>query len=91
MSGDSNNVRNVNGHTPMLESIKIASRNVDGLGNEVKRKKLFLLLKASSDEIFLLQETHCTSENEKLWKKDWDGEIIFSNGTSSKRGGCNTN
>ena len=86
MAGDTNNDRNVNGLTPTFESLKITSRNVDGLRDENKRKKLFLLLKASQDEIFLLQETHCTSDIEKTWTDDWDGPILFSHGTSRKRG-----
>ena len=86
MSGETINSRNVDGHPINLESLKITSRNVDGLRDELKRKKLFLLLKSSPDDIILLQETHCTPEMEPTWTNDWDGPIIFSNGTSSKRG-----
>ncbi len=34
----------------------------------------------------MLQETHSTSTNEKKWKKEWGGQIIFSHGTSNSRG-----
>ena len=86
MAVDTQNLRNEGGHKPTLENLKITSRNVDGLRDELKRKKLFLLLKSSPDDIILLQETHCTPEMEPTWTNDWDGPIIFSNGTSSKRG-----
>ena len=86
MAGNPQNLRNVDGLIPTLENLKITSRNVDGLRDEGKRKKLFLLLKSSPDDIFLLQETHCTTDRETTWKKDWDGDIFFSNSSSSKRG-----
>ena len=86
MAGNPQNLRNEDGLIPTLENLKITSRNVDGLRDEGKRKKLFLLLKSSPDDIFLLQETHCTTDRETTWKKDWDGDILFSNGSSSKRG-----
>ena len=86
MGGENVNCRNVSENSQNMQKIIISSRNVDGLRDEAKRRKLFLLLKASSSDIILLQETHCTKEFENTWKNDWDGEIIFSHGTSSQRG-----
>ena len=86
MAGETNPSRNVNRQTPNKESLKIGCRNVDGLRDDVKRKKLFLLLKSSPNDIFFLQETHCTPDDEKKWEKDWDNPILFSNGTNRKRG-----
>ena len=86
MAGETNPSRNVNRQTPNKESLKTGCRNVDGLRDDVKRKKLFLLLKSSPNDIFFLQETHCTPDDEKKWEKDWDNPILFSNGTNRKRG-----
>ncbi len=36
--------------------------------------------------IALLQETHCTKKEEKLWEKNWDGKIFFSKGSSNSKG-----
>ena len=69
-----------------MANIKVQTRNVDGLGDTQKRRKLFHLLKNSKATIFLLQETHSTEEQEDNWKNDWDGEILFSHGTSNSRG-----
>ena len=38
--------------------------------------------------IILLQETHSTEDSEKLWRSVWDGDIVFSHGTSAARGTC---
>ena len=36
--------------------------------------------------IFMLQETHCTTENEQKWRKECGNDMYFSNGTSNARG-----
>ena len=69
-----------------MASIKIQSRNVSGLRDSNKRKKLFLLMKTLNQDMFMLQETHSTVDTEKLWLDEWGGEIIFSHGTSNSKG-----
>ena len=69
-----------------MDNIKIQSRNVDGLRDASKRKKMFLLLKSLNFDMFLLQETHSTPETEKMWLNEWGGDIIFSHGTSNSKG-----
>ena len=34
----------------------------------------------------LLQETHSTINDERLWQSEWGNKIIFSHGTSNSRG-----
>ena len=34
----------------------------------------------------LLQETHCTDNQQKLWASEWGGQMITSNCNSDKRG-----
>ncbi len=34
----------------------------------------------------MLLEINSTSTNERKWKKEWGGQIIFSHGTSNSRG-----
>ncbi len=70
---------------PLSETLKLASFNVYSLSQVVKRKAMFEKLKKLNC-ISLLQETHSTNENEKRWKNEWEGNIIFSHGTSNIRG-----
>ncbi len=70
---------------PLIETLKLASFNVNGLSQVVKRKGIFEKLKKLNC-VSLLQETQSTNENENRWKNKWEGNIIFSNGTSNSRG-----
>ena len=53
-----------------------------------KRGKKSLIIKkhTSSNAIIFLQETHSTKKDEMLWKLQWHGNIIFSHGSSNKKG-----
>jgi exonuclease III len=68
-------------------SVGIYSMNVRGLRDQVKRTQVFSWLHNRNANIYLLQETHSTSDTEKLWKDDWgNNNIYFSHGTSNSRG-----
>ena len=67
-------------------STKICSFNVRGVGNKQKREQVFQWLKEHNYSICLLQETHLTSDNESLWKKEWTGPCFFSGNYSNKNG-----
>ena len=69
-----------------LDTIKLNSFNCRGLRNRQKRLNVFLWLKKYHSGITLLQETHATNDDEKEWVKDWEGQIVFSHGTSTSRG-----
>ena len=33
-----------------------------------------------------MQETHSSTNDEQIWKKDWDGDILYSHGSANSRG-----
>ena len=43
-------------------------------------------LKKYHNGIILLQETHCTTKYHETWRREGDGEIYFSDGSSNSRG-----
>ena len=66
--------------------IQIYSLNCNGLNDDLKRRAVFDKLKNKGQGIFLLQETHCTTEKEQKWRTEWGNNMFFSNGTSNARG-----
>ena len=62
--------------------------NVKGLQNKNKRLKVFSYLKEKVNNrgIVFMQETHSSPEVEDSWKKEWDGDLIFSHGSSNSTG-----
>ena len=70
-----------------MSNLKIGSdRNVRGLNNKLKRKKLFRQIKNEKYDLFLMQEVYSTEATERLWGADWGGKIYFSHGTNNARG-----
>ena len=67
-------------------NISICSFNVRGLGQKLKRTRIFNFLKAKKFQICFLQETHETPEIEKTWAVDNTYDFYFS-GRSSNSGG----
>lgn len=72
----------------MANKVKIYCQNVWGIRSYEKRCKIFRKCQKSSSSVFLLQETHSTSEVEDIWKTQWGGEIFFSHGKNDARGVC---
>lgn len=67
--------------------VNIISYNVNGLRDFKKRKKIYDHLKTIHQaDILLLQETHCTQQDEALWRSQWGGQTINSYGESNARG-----
>ena len=63
------------------------SFNCNGIGNKVKRQKIFTYINDKIKKGFcFLQETHSTPNDEGKWRKQWKGEIFFSHGTSNSTG-----
>ena len=61
--------------------------NCNGIGNKIKRQKVFTYLKDKLKCGFVfLQETHSTENLEKEWRSQWGGEMFFSHGTSNSTG-----
>lgn len=59
---------------------------MNGLRIPAKRRAIFKELHKLKADICLLQETHATSADQKIWASEWGGKILFSNGTSNSRG-----
>ena len=72
----------------MSESpLKVCSLNVRGLrSSSKKRKKIFDFVNNRPEQIIFLQETHSSSDTEKLWEKEFQGRIVFSHGENNSRG-----
>ena len=64
------------------KTLTVNSFNCRGLRKNKKRQNIFQWLKELHTGITFLQETHCMTENETEWRKDWGGLINCSNGTS---------
>ena len=61
--------------------------NCNGLGEKNKRQKIFTFLNEKLSKGFcFLQETHSTSIVEEKWKKEWNGELFYSHGSSNSTG-----
>ncbi len=67
-------------------SISLASLNVRGLKDLVKRKALFLFCKGRKPHCLLLQETHSSEVDTKFWANQWGDRILFSHGTNKSAG-----
>ena len=66
--------------------ITIATFNVNGLRDDIKRKCIFKYLLDCNFHITLLQETHSTTSIEHIWRKEWPGYSTWSHGSSSSKG-----
>ena len=69
-----------------LSCPRIGSFNCNGLGDPAKRKSMFNWLKSKPEKIICLQETHTTPLVERVWKLEWEGDIVFNHGTSNSTG-----
>ena len=69
---------------------EVVSYNVNGLGDDWKRRKIFNYMKkhTSGKAIVFLQETHSVQKVEKLFEYQWKGKVLFSHGTPSSREVC---
>ena len=65
-----------------MDDLKIVSLNVRGLRNGLKRKKIFKMLKENKYDIICLQESYITENVAEIWKKEWGGGMVFSEGTN---------
>ena len=64
----------------------IATCNVTGLCNTIKRKSIWQFLTAKKCDIIFLQETRSSLNNLKLWEMERVGKIIWSHGTTNNKG-----
>ena len=64
----------------------LKSCNIRGLADKNKRRNFFHYLHVLKTDIAFLQETHSTRNQEKFWKSQWGGNILYSHGDSNARG-----
>ena len=57
----------------LIMLLAIVSFNVNGLRNNLKRKTIFHFLKNKKFDFIVIQETHSSHTDEKLWKCEWRG------------------
>ena len=69
-------------------ALKIASLNVRGLRDNLKRRELFNWLRSKKYSIYMLQECHCTENTNPVWSAEWGYQAIFSTFSSNKAGVC---
>jgi len=62
--------------------ITIASYNVNGLLDQVKRNAVFHILETINAQTILLQETHSSILNQHIWQNEWSlGQSLFRSST----------
>ena len=66
--------------------LKIATLNVQGLANHVKRRQIFKMLHENNYDIAFLQESHTSKSMEKRIRNEWGAKVIFSHGKTNARG-----
>lgn len=71
-----------------MEPLNLCSLNVNGLNFPAKRRDIFKAIRDGNYDVALLQETHCTARDERIWATEWGGKMFFSNGRSNARGVC---
>ena len=67
-------------------AFKLISLNARGIRTSRKRKAVFKWVTNQMADICFLQETYSTKEVEKVWKKQWKGQMYFSHGSEHSRG-----
>lgn len=71
-----------------MDSLRLVTLNSNGLRVASKRRAIFKNLRKLGADFILLQETHSTHKDEKIWLMEWGGEGVFSHGLSNSRGVC---
>ena len=67
-------------------SASLATFNVNGLNDGIKRKSIFNYLKQKKFDIILLQETHSTPKIARLWEMEWGTKIEWLHGSNKSKG-----
>ena len=68
-------------------ALSLATINVNGIAEAPKRAKVFHSLLSSKFDIFLLQDTHLSSDVQgKEWEREWWSEAAWSPGSNRSAG-----
>ena len=65
---------------------EIITYNVNGIGNDSKRREVFNYLHTRKSSIIFLQETHSSKSTMKRWNMEWGTKIWASHGKPNARG-----
>jgi len=65
--------------------LTIATYNVNGIADPIKRKAVFEFLSTVQAKIILIQETHSKIDTEHLWQKEWTGGQALFHSSNKKR------
>jgi exonuclease III len=60
-----------------MANLNIGSFHVKGLADEKKRKEVFNWLREKKMNVYMLQETHFTKENENIIEAEWGFNVFF--------------
>jgi len=72
-----------------LCNLLFSSFNTKGMGQELKRKKIFMWARDKNVDVLMLQETHSERSMERIWTSQWAGShAIFAHGATNARGVC---
>lgn len=69
-----------------MTNIRIASLNVNGARDDVKRMQVYETMKQKQLDVLFLQESHSDEKNVTDWIKEWNGHIFLSHKTSRSGG-----
>uniref|UniRef100_A0A8P4G9K3 Reverse transcriptase domain-containing protein n=1 Tax=Dicentrarchus labrax TaxID=13489 RepID=A0A8P4G9K3_DICLA len=67
-------------------SVSFISWNIRGMGNTVKRNKIFCHLRSFDPDIIFLQETHLKVNSHTRLRNSWIGQVYHSNFNHNSRG-----
>ena len=71
-----------------MADIKLCTYNARGLRQNRKRRQVFAFLHKQNKDIYFIQETHSVLSDERYWRSEWGGCIVFCHGSSTSRGVC---
>ena len=69
-----------------MDKLKFVTCNMRGMRDVNKRRQIFRYLHEKNADVVFLQETHAIKNNERQWKAEWGGRIIYDNWTSEAKG-----
>ncbi len=75
-------------NTGCSSKFDVLSLNVRGIRDQIKRRSIFSYLKDQKANIYFLQETYSERADKNIWRKEWGGELFFSQGTTHSKGVC---
>ena len=61
----------------IMDKVKVISLNVRGMGDAVKKRRVYRYVKLHCADICLLQETHSASNKKTVWSNEWDGKALL--------------